>query len=63
MRVELTYITKTRFAFLVRSERLELSRIAPHAPQACPSTSSDMTAYSWSGYPVTLRDLMLGKHL
>ena len=29
---------------LVRSERLELSRIAPHAPQACLSTNSNMTA-------------------
>jgi hypothetical protein len=45
MRVELTYTTDTRSKFLVRSERLELSRIAPHAPQACSSTSFDMTAW------------------
>jgi len=31
-------------ALLVRSERLELSRISPHAPQACLSTNSNMTA-------------------
>ena len=29
---------------MVRPERLELSRIAPHAPQACLSTNSNMAA-------------------
>ena len=36
------------FHFLVRSERLELSRENPHAPQACLSTNFSTTATNYA---------------